>query len=650
MTQLYTRRPVSVWRKLALAALVATAASSTSALAQSLNYTVSGATNVAGTYTDLGTNGTAITTADLDNANSTAQPIGFTFNYNGQAFTQFILNTNGWMKLGSTAPSNALGTYEYVSDVFSTSNAADQNIIAALGADLIGTAAAGSEYRVATTGTAPNRVCTIQWKNIADKSLTLTSGAVPAQYSNVNFQVKLYETTNVVELVYGTFTPASTGAVAARGANAGLKGNNSTNNQVLLVEKAATAAWSATNFQSTLYNFPAQGLYFNRTVAPDAGRTIRFTPGQAVANDSEVQLIYTLTKLPRTAAAPHTVQAVIRNTGVNALSGLAVRLSVSGANTYTNSKSITSLPVGGSVTVAFDPYTPANLGTNAVRVELVLADDDASNNTKTVSQEVTDNVFSYATTGPVGSVLGIPAGANGAANVGAFLVKYTTGATRNVTGANIRLESSSTVSSVGRTVYAVVMNSAGSVLGRTTDYVIQQSDLGTSKSFVFPTPVAVTAGDFYVGLAQVNPAGSVQFYALALQDEEPTRPGVFYAALPLNATGANQLQDLASEDFGIFMIDAVLNTTTGVSKALESAVSVYPNPSNGEISLTVRGAKAPNGLLVEVTNLLGQRVYAGTAKDNFENKLNLSHLSKGLYTLKVKDGDQYMMRTISITK
>ena len=37
--------------------------------AQSLNYTPATATNVAGTYTDLGTTGTAITTANTDDAN-----------------------------------------------------------------------------------------------------------------------------------------------------------------------------------------------------------------------------------------------------------------------------------------------------------------------------------------------------------------------------------------------------------------------------------------------------------------------------------------------------------------------------------------------------------------------------------------------------
>src|SRR5687768_16913741 len=51
--------------------------------AQTLNYAPTGATNVAGTFADISTTGTAITTTSTDNANSAAQPIGFTFNFNG---------------------------------------------------------------------------------------------------------------------------------------------------------------------------------------------------------------------------------------------------------------------------------------------------------------------------------------------------------------------------------------------------------------------------------------------------------------------------------------------------------------------------------------------------------------------------------------
>jgi hypothetical protein len=163
--------------------------------------------NMAGTYTDLGTTGTAIATANTDDANSAAQNIGFTFSFNGAAFTQFVLNTNGFLKLGAVAPSAAdlflpeATTAKQVDPISSTAPA-DVNILAPFNFDLkAGAAAGGTEYRVATTGAAPNRVCTIQWKNVADKTLEYDQ-----QYSSLSFQVRLYETNNAIEFVYGPST------------------------------------------------------------------------------------------------------------------------------------------------------------------------------------------------------------------------------------------------------------------------------------------------------------------------------------------------------------------------------------------------------------------------------------------------------------
>ena len=48
-----------------------------------LQYTAAKAQGIAGTYTDLGSSGTVISTANFDNANSSVQNIGFTFYYNG---------------------------------------------------------------------------------------------------------------------------------------------------------------------------------------------------------------------------------------------------------------------------------------------------------------------------------------------------------------------------------------------------------------------------------------------------------------------------------------------------------------------------------------------------------------------------------------
>jgi hypothetical protein len=92
-------------------------------------------------------------------------------------------------------------------------------------------------------------------------------------------------------------------------------------------------------------------------------------------------------------------------------------------------------------------------------------------------------------------------------------------------------------------------------------------------------------------------------------------------------------------------------TVTGTSEALLRAVNVFPNPSaSGVFNLAINGANAQKGLEVEVTNNLGQRVYVGSARDNFTSQIDLSRLATGLYHLKVKNGAEYMLRQISIVK
>lgn len=636
------------WRGLALLGLLTLAG--TAASAQTLPYTVPLVQNVAGTYTDLGTAGTVISTTSTDDANSAAQPIGFTFNLGTQSFTQFILNTNGFIKLGATAPSSAalfsLENQPTQGGPINSINAADVNILMPFNFDLeAGTSAA--EYRVSTTGTAPDRVCTIQWKNVSDKA-----GTTGKQYTNFSFQVKLYETTNVVEYVYGPATGASGPATTnPHWATAGIKGAGAGQGQVITAVKASVNPWSSATFQDVPYDGTTNALNFRSTVLPDAGRTFRFSP--QFANDIEVQLVYSATKIPINSGG-HVVQAVLRNVGTAAQTNFPVRLSVTGANTFTSNQVVSSLAVGASTTVTFASFTPITQGTENVTVSL-LADDNANNNSKTVTQLVTDNAFRYDNGVAGGFVYGV--GAGSAAGAGANVLKFTTSTARTVTGMSVNLASataSSTVSATdGRTVYAVVLNAARVVVGRSADYVVTAADVASgapAKTFTLTTPAPVGPGDYYVGLASVAPAGALPFYPLLLNNEIPTRTGTFFTISALNATGANTVADAATNNPGLPMIEAVLNTTLGVSKQLQSAVSVYPNPSNGEFTLDVRGANATHPMTVEVNNLLGQRVYSGSVKDNFANPMNLSHLSKGLYTVKVMDGDQYMLKTISITK
>lgn len=481
-----------------------------------LNYSPANAQIVSGTYTDLGSTGTAISVTNTDDDNSAAQAIGFTFNYAGQSFTQFVLNTNGFIKLGSTAPSATTLYYtdpqNYVGTTpFNSTDAADVNLIAAFNADLAPSATGTAEFRRTTTGTAPNRVCTIQWKNMSDFGTT----ALPTQYANLNFQIKLYETSNRIEFVYGSFT-ASANTPDFRGAEVGLRGTT----DYLTSTKGSATAWSATVFQAA--NYTANRHNFRADVRPTSGLTYRFDA--SLSNDAAVAEIYSLGKLPIPQGVPHVVTAAITNNGTTTLTALPVTLTVSGATSFTNTKAIGSLAPSATAIVTFNGYTPATTGTNTLTVT-VPADGNTANNSRTWSQTVTTNAYRYAdNTIPTNAV------GNGASE-GMILVKHNTAQASAVVNTKVYLSNNTGFSSagviIGQSVYGVVVDAAGNILGQTPSYVVQAADVEAYHTFTFTVPVTVPAGDFYVGLAQTNP-NAVAYYPVGSQDETPVRTGAYF--------------------------------------------------------------------------------------------------------------------------
>ncbi len=134
-------------------------------------------------------------------------PIGFSFVYCGNTYTSVSASQNAWIVLGQVFPTSMVNTYD--NDLSNTSTGTFGNydlprpILAALWTDIITTSAC-VYYR--TTGTAPNRVFTIEWRNMDFYSGT-GSGGTPRE----SIEIKLYETTNIIDFAYdfiATGTPS----------------------------------------------------------------------------------------------------------------------------------------------------------------------------------------------------------------------------------------------------------------------------------------------------------------------------------------------------------------------------------------------------------------------------------------------------------
>jgi len=252
-----------------------------------------------------------------DNNSSALESIGFNFVYNGTTYTQFAVNTNGFITLG------ALPTNSYLPLSTGTSN----NVISAMGADLIGRGSllanrtsgsavititggdislisvgdkvsgtgipagatvlsktattvtisanatsggtgfhfrfsrSGFGIRFQTIGTSPNRTLVVQWTGWQRYT---TTGGFGELY---NFQIRLNETTNTINVVYNIQGPTSTTSTTFQ---VGLRGTSNTdfNNRLTTTNWSSTTAGTLNSSTVTLSN----------TVKPSSGLTYTWTP------------------------------------------------------------------------------------------------------------------------------------------------------------------------------------------------------------------------------------------------------------------------------------------------------------------------------------------------------------------------------------
>ena len=112
-----------------------------------------------GTYQVTSASATTLPLVKADDYLSPVQNIGFTVVYDGINYTQFKMSSNGFISLGASS------TLSLASNDFSIANPTSRPIIAPLWDDLDGANPAGSNASYEVTGTAPNRVLTVEWRN-----------------------------------------------------------------------------------------------------------------------------------------------------------------------------------------------------------------------------------------------------------------------------------------------------------------------------------------------------------------------------------------------------------------------------------------------------------------------------------------------------
>ncbi len=253
------------------AVFLMTALTASTLTAQSAaNYSASRSTGI--TYTSIMSGGTEISSwrgSGSDDNRSNLISIGFDFWYMGTRYTQFNVTTNGIIDFNTSATDNGSGgAYDGDNEKF----LAQSLTLAPLYDNLSVASLSNIKYQV--SGTFPSRVLTVEWSG-ADVSGNTTP--------DLNFQIKLYEGTGVVEFVYGTMTAGS----ATYSYTVGIR-NNSANNppnatQALMQQTANTATFSSTT-------------QISLSTVPESNSSISLTPPVAT---TPTGLNFTLVKWNR---------------------------------------------------------------------------------------------------------------------------------------------------------------------------------------------------------------------------------------------------------------------------------------------------------------------------------------------------------------
>ncbi len=249
--------------------------------------------NTTSTYTTIiGQGGTTLifdsgSSSDNDDDYYSGIPIGFTFNYLGGSYTTVDCNANGFALLGGSSVSGN----SWTPDISGSSGSSGRPVLAPFWSDLeLLSGSGGTNLGYTMTGTAPNRVFTLEWNKV---EWTYLSGVL-----SFSFQIKLYENNGAVEYCYNQEDIQSSTQNLAIGISSSATGSGSfltlvdnnfntvsnTNAFLPTMRPASNTKFTFVQF-STLLTSPSG---FSATNVTPGGMTLNFTNNASSANSAAI--------------------------------------------------------------------------------------------------------------------------------------------------------------------------------------------------------------------------------------------------------------------------------------------------------------------------------------------------------------------------
>lgn len=559
-------------------------------------------TPMQGTYAEV-SGGTSVSAIQVDQALSQV-PIGFSFSYCGNSYSQVLASSNGWLSFKLTS-SNSCSSNELTylnSDV--------KPGLMVLWDDHSG---AGGTASYKTDGTAPNRVFTMEWKN--------WKWYYNAPAPVISFQVKLYETTNIIEYHYRREAePVYIGTTGPyMGATIGICDGQATLNYLSLTSTSAAATASSAVYTTDLITKPLTGQIYRFTppttqicAAPTAPTATGVTATTAVLNWTE-------------SGMANQWQIKYGTTGFNVNTG--------GTAILTSTKPYTLNPPL-SPSTAYEYYVRAICGPH-----------DTS---------AWSPVTAFTTLCSTPAVTGF----NGASRCGAGTVQLDAATSA---GATIQWYAAAS----GGTALATGNNYTTPNLSATTSYYVTAKS-GTCESSPRQEVVATINEPAAVAsiTANLSNAPTVAFQAVDPQyvttyawdfgsgggTSALQNPSYQYPASPTAQTYTVRL--VVHNDCGNDTVTTTVivpgNTNVNDLDISMDALKLYPNPAMAFVKLEHNSMYRMKHLII--TNVLGQTVLSMPLSDQQLQQINVSGIASGIYNVQVIFDEGAVNRKLELVK
>ena len=295
---------------------------------------------------------------------------------------------------------------------------------------------------------------------------------------------------------------------------------------------------------------------------------------------AEVATIYALGHHAISFSNPSPIAALIKNHDVsNQTFTINVTITAEDGTQAAFFSSSETVNAESELIVSFSNWVPSKAGNYTITVSIPNQSGEGvlKNNSSTYTQVVGPALIGYTDDLPSFTSAGFDTGS------GLILARHTLDGCGKINAADVFLD----FSSVGKSVYAVVLDKDGNILDQSASFTPSQFEVNDYYSFIFPTTPTLNSGeDFYVGLAQT--ASTDTYNPVGVQWEtEDIRSTAYYRA---NLNGSGLVETKAP---GRLMIKAEL-IAEGVVPVIDGNTTLCSDNTSNTLTVIAESQRVAN--------------------------------------------------------